>query len=150
MRIYGTKLMKNCTQCKQTKPLSDYYKNGTRKGRRSECKKCGIASRRANMKNMIDGYWRVYKLPSENYVGITSCMKSRMNSHRSGKQTPAKNVDDVKVLAKYKKVEWAIIHEAIYHLLGYNGCHLKPNTFGRVNITQQEIDKQLYERTDVN
>ena len=23
-------------------------------------------------------------------------------------------------------------------------------TFGRVNITQQEIDKQLYERTDVN
>jgi hypothetical protein len=119
--------MKNCTKCKQVKPLSDYYNNGTGKGKRPECKKCCLADTRMRRKRDLDGYWRVYKLPSENYVGITSDIRRRVNSHRSGKQTAAKNVDDIKILAKYKRVEWAIIHEAVYHLLGYDGCHLTPN-----------------------
>jgi len=119
--------MKKCTKCKQTKPLLDYYKRGQDKGKRSECKSCHIAYRTLKRKESLDGYWRVYMLPSEKYVGITSDMNSRMASHRSGSHTCAKNVDNVKILAKYKKVEWAIIHEAIYHLFGYNGCHLKHN-----------------------
>ena len=139
--------MKKCTKCKQTKPLLDYYKRGKDKGKRPESKSCSISYRKSKRKESLDGYWRVYKLPSEKYVGITSDVKSRMNSHRSGKQTAAKNVDDIKILAKYKRVEWAIIHEAVYHLLGYDGCHLKPNEkkeiFGSIEITNEEIYNDL-------
>lgn len=115
---------KKCTKCNVVKSRSDFYikKKGT-DWIRPECKDCSIKSTTIKRKIGLSGYWYVYKLKKENYVGITTDMKSRMATHKHiGKCT-----EDAKIIAKYKKVEFAIIHEAILHLIGYKGCHLKPD-----------------------
>ena len=115
--------MKKCTQCKELKKESEYYSNGKpKKGLRPECKKCTNRIHVSRRKQKLDGYWYVYKIVEDNYVGITSDFKSRKAVHKyNGKQ-----VKTMKKIAKYKRPEFAIIHEAILHLIGYKGCSLKP------------------------
>lgn len=114
---------KICSKCNELKVQSEYYKNGKpKKGLRPECKKCTIKYRTLKRKEELDGYWYVYKITEDNYVGITSDLKGRKAVHKyNGKQIKA-----IKIIAKYKKPELAIIHEAILHLIGYKGCSLKP------------------------
>lgn len=115
--------MKKCTQCKELKKESEYYSNGKpKKGLRSECKKCTNKKTIARRQQKLNGYWYVYKIVEDNYVGITSDFKSRKAVHKyKGKQ-----VKTMKKIARYKRPEFAIIHEAILHLIGYKGCSLKP------------------------
>ena len=116
---------KVCTQCKTEKSKDDFYLKSKKKGwLRPECKSCSnkitIARRK---KYNCDGYWYVYKIVEENYVGITTDFKTRKASHRY----KGKKVKTMKKIARYRRVELAIIHEAILHLMGYKGCQLKRN-----------------------
>ena len=67
-----------------------------------------------------DGFYSVYYLPEENYVGQTNCMRVRMNDHRSkhGRYTK-----DVEVLAKFETRKEALAFEAELHKMGYNGLN---------------------------
>ena len=115
--------MKKCTKCNKEKPKSDFYLKNKKKGwLRSECKKCCIKLSIQKRKNKLDGYWYVYKILEDNYVGITSDYESRKASHKN----LGKKVKTMKKIAKYKRPEYALIHEAILHLIGYKGCSLKP------------------------
>jgi len=125
--IYKTKrkvMTKQCTKCKLVKNNSEFYfKNKDKGWLRPECKKCSIELTKARRKAKSDGYWYVYKILEDNYVGITSDFDSRKAVHKyKGKKTKT-----MKKIARYKRPEYAIIHEAILHLFGYNGCQLKPD-----------------------
>ena len=114
---------KKCTKCNIVKSRSDFYikKKGTN-WIRPECKECNIIQTTDRRKDKKTGYWYVYKIIEDNYVGITSDFNSRKATHKNlGKITST-----MKIIAKYKKPEYALIHEAIMHLLGYKGCSLKP------------------------
>jgi hypothetical protein len=116
-------MTKKCTKCKTLKPASDFYLKNKEKGwLRPECKVCSNRLTTERRKQSLDGYWYVYKIVDDHYVGITSDLKSRKASH---KHNGLKAKSMIKI-AKYKKPEYAIIHEAIMHLMGWKGCSLKP------------------------
>ena len=115
--------MKKCTKCLIEKHKSEFYLKNKEKGwLRPECKKCSIKLTAERKKAKADGYWYVYKILEDNYVGITSNFKSRKATHKN----LGKNVKTMKKIAKYKRPEYALIHEAVLHLMGYKGCALKP------------------------
>jgi len=66
-----------------------------------------------------DGYYSVYLLPNENYVGQTKQIKTRMYDHKyKGRDTT-----DYKVLHTFSTREEALNKEAEYHDMGYSGKH---------------------------
>jgi hypothetical protein len=116
-------MTKKCTKCKIEKSKNDFYlKNKEKNWIRPECKDCSNKLTLERRKKSLDGYWYVYKIVEDNYVGITSDFNSRKASHKCN----GKKVKSMKKIAKYKRPEYAIIHEAILHLIGYKGCSLKP------------------------
>jgi len=60
----------------------------------------------------------VYLLPEENYVGQTNSFIQRMSQHKT-----SRNIDNAKVLARFKTREEAKEYEAQMHSLGYNGYY---------------------------
>ena len=65
----------------------------------------------------LDGYYSVYLLPKENYVGQTKKIKARMADHRyNGRDT-----SDYKILHTFATRKEAIAKEKEYHAMGYNG-----------------------------
>ena len=116
--------MKRCTKCLKEKPKDDFYlKNKERGWRRPECKSCSCKLTTERRLAKLDGYWYVYKILEDHYVGVTSDYKSRKASHKH----KGKKVGTMKIIAKYKRPEYALIHEAVLHLFGYKGCSLKPD-----------------------
>ncbi len=65
-----------------------------------------------------DGYWRVYLLPYEMYVGQTSALPLRMCNHKNGGN---KNTTDYIILHICDTEREARDLEKIYHDLGFNG-----------------------------
>jgi hypothetical protein len=65
-----------------------------------------------------DGYFTVYYLPEEHYVGQTNALRTRMKNHRG---TNKRHILDVEVLAKFETREEALAFEAKLHSFGYNG-----------------------------
>tara|TARA_R110001632_G_scaffold149125_1_gene266393 strand:- start:636 stop:977 length:342 start_codon:yes stop_codon:yes gene_type:complete len=72
------------------------------------------AKRQANE----DGYYTVYLLVNENYVGQTKNLSQRLTYHKSrfGRDTT-----DVQILGKYKTKREALDVEKSYHNKGYLG-----------------------------
>jgi len=115
--------MKKCTKCLKEKPKSNFYLKNKEKGwLRPECKACSIRLSAERRKKLLNNCWYVYKIQEDNYVGITSDFDSRKAVHKYR----GKKVSSMKKIAKYKRPEYAIIHEAILHLFGCKGCSLKP------------------------
>jgi len=73
---------------------------------------------KAYIESKKDGLFTVYLIVNENYVGMTSSLRKRLNKHKS---LSDKDVSDVKILGKYKTKREALDVEAGYHKLGYNG-----------------------------
>ena len=65
-----------------------------------------------------DGLFTVYLLVNENYVGQTSSLYLRLQTHKS---SDGRDVSDVQILGKYKTREEAKAVEAEYHSKGYLG-----------------------------
>ena len=78
-----------------------------------------IAARaKAYVESKKDGFFTVYLLPKDNYVGQTSNMYRRLFEHKSESN---RDTTDAKVLGKYKTREEALAIEASYHAKGYLG-----------------------------
>ena len=70
-----------------------------------------------------DGFYTLYYLPEEHYVGCTNRLKLRMSEHRRKKN---RHVLDVEVIATFSSKREALDAEKIAHSLGYRGsCHKK-------------------------
>lgn len=70
-----------------------------------------------------DGFYTVYYLPKENYIGITSQLKQRLTSHKC----KGKDVLDVEIINKYKTKREALDVEAAFHNAGYLGRKKRHN-----------------------
>lgn len=64
-----------------------------------------------------DGYYSVYLLPNENYVGQTKQLKFRMSEHKLN----GKDISDYRVLHTFETRKEALEKEAEYHRMGYRG-----------------------------
>jgi hypothetical protein len=66
----------------------------------------------------------VYLIVNENYVGVTECIKFRIQKHRANN----KDVSEVEILGQFDKREYALLLEKQLHQEGYSGAH-KFNTY---------------------
>ena len=74
--------------------------------------------KKAWMNNKKDGFYSVYLLPKENYVGQTNNFYRRLSEHR---HRCDRDVTDAEVLGKYATKKEALAVEASYHAKGYLG-----------------------------
>jgi len=66
-----------------------------------------------------DGYYYVYLLPKENYVGCTDNVYMRMSNHR----VKNRDTSDYIILGRFKDRDEALRLETSYHDKGYAGKH---------------------------
>ena len=78
------------------------------------------AKKKATREAKKDGFYTVYYLPRENYVGMTGGLDKRLVCH---KYDSKRYVEDVEVMGKYKTKVEALNVEAELHSLGYLGKH---------------------------
>tara|TARA_R110000796_G_scaffold219443_1_gene335439 strand:- start:15 stop:419 length:405 start_codon:yes stop_codon:yes gene_type:complete len=78
-----------------------------------------------------DGYYTVYYLKEEHYVGMTSSLSYRLLKHNNGYN---RHVKDVEIIGKYQTKKGALRVEAALHSMGYLGGHPQ---------TKQQTLKQL-------
>lgn len=84
-----------------------------------EVRKKVLERSRQQRKSHRDGFYSVYYLPEEHYIGITKAVKERIASHkRYGKMT-----DGFEVVAKFEREVDAHWLETMFHMRGYNGYH---------------------------
>ncbi|MFY8248233.1 MAG: hypothetical protein ACOVJ5_00850 [Gloeomargaritales cyanobacterium] len=67
--------------------------------------------------NKLDGYFYVYYLPEEHYVGMTNHVHRRIKYH----DYCGKIVDNYEILARFKRQVDAHLFETKLHALDYNG-----------------------------
>ena len=65
----------------------------------------------------LDGYFYVYYLPEEHYVGMTNCVHKRIKHHSFS----GKIVDNYEILARFNRQVDAHLFETRLHALDYNG-----------------------------
>lgn len=70
--------------------------------------------------NQKDGYFYVYYLPEEHYVGMTNSLHNRMRYH----DFSGKIVDNYEILARFKRQVDAHLFETKLHALDYNGFYV--------------------------
>jgi len=111
--------MRECRICGDNKPLSEYHRNGT--GHRTECKSCKSTYFKKR-KRIRDGHYTLYYIPEHHYVGMTNCLKDRMQEHRSkGK----KITDGFEVIATFDRAVDCHLMETKLHAMGYEGFNYK-------------------------
>jgi hypothetical protein len=67
--------------------------------------------------NQCDGYFYVYYLPEEHYVGMTNQVNRRIRYHNSN----GKITDNYEILARFKRQVDAHLFETRLHAMDYNG-----------------------------
>lgn len=107
----------NCSSCKKLKSESDFHKDRTRKsGLQRYCKSCKKEID-VNGKKEFVGYFFIYYLPKERYIGMTKNFVKRRTKHREG----GKDVKYAFVVLKTKRMKLAHLLETIFHMFGFNG-----------------------------
>ena len=92
------------------------------KDRRHLCNACFnkrlLKYNNARNKGIItDGKFYLYYLPEEHYIGITNNPKNRIPQHTYR----GKIIDGWEIVAEYDNPKLCAFHEALMHLIGYNG-----------------------------
>ena len=64
-----------------------------------------------------DGFFSLYYLPEEHYIGITDCVKRRIDHHSAN----GKITEGYEVIAKFERSVDAHLLETMFHMRGYNG-----------------------------
>lgn len=125
--------MKKCNKCNQEKDYSEFSKcKANLDGYQSKCKACAKVYFKANKEKIVkqskdinlgkkDGYYSVYLLPYEHYVGTTDNVYHRMCGHRSIERDTSSYI----ILGRFKQRNEALQLEKIYHSEGYIGKHIK-------------------------
>lgn len=72
--------------------------------------------RKSYLRN-LDGYFYVYYLPEEHYIGMTNNVHRRIKYH----DYSGKIIDNYEVLARFKRQVDAHLFETRFHALDYNG-----------------------------
>ena len=111
--------MKTCIWCKETKPLSEYHRQGD--GHRKGCKSCRKSRGHYKTKRYKDGHYTVYYLPEHHYVGMTNCVKNRMQEHRRG----GKLTNGFEIIGTYNRAVDAHFVETFFHSIDYIGFNYK-------------------------
>lgn len=107
----------SCSRCKKSKPESEFHKDRTRKsGLQRYCKSCKKQVD-INGKKVFEGYFLIYYLPKERYIGMTKNFTKRRTRHRK----QGKNVKYAFVVLKTKRMKLAHLVETLFHMLGFNG-----------------------------
>jgi predicted GIY-YIG superfamily endonuclease len=65
----------------------------------------------------LDGYFYIYYLPEEHYIGMTNCVHKRIKNH----DISGKIVNDYEILARFKRQVDAHLFETKLHAMDYNG-----------------------------
>ncbi len=78
------------------------------------------AEKKVYFENKKDGFYTVYHLVNENYVGQTSSLYTRLKTHKS---KHGRDISNVQIIGKYKTREEAKAVEAEYHARGYLGYY---------------------------
>jgi hypothetical protein len=65
----------------------------------------------------LDGYFYVYYLPEEHYIGMTNNVHRRIKYH----DYSGKIVDNYEILARFKRQVDAHLFETKFHAMDYNG-----------------------------
>tara|TARA_R110000764_G_scaffold10253_4_gene31635 strand:- start:793 stop:1140 length:348 start_codon:yes stop_codon:yes gene_type:complete len=112
--------MKECSTCKQTKPLTEYHRKGD--SHRAECRQCRKDKGHHKSIRHRDGHFSVYYLPEHHYVGMTNAMKHRMTEHRSKNNRFTRGYE---VIAVFEEAVEAHLFETRLHAMGYNGFNYK-------------------------
>ena len=109
--------LQNCSKCKKPKPVSEFHIDRSRaSGLQRYCKSCK-RSVDVHGKKKFDGYFIVYYLPKERYIGMTKNFTKRVNRHKEN----GKNVKYSFIVLKTKRMKLAHLVETILHMLGFNG-----------------------------
>jgi len=69
-----------------------------------------------------DGFYSVYYIPNEHYVGMTNNVKFRYKNH---KYVAKRDLEGFRVLREFACPHEAHIYETQYHMMGCNGSHLR-------------------------
>ena len=110
--------MKQCNKCKQTKPLTEFYKcKPTPSGLSYFCKTCSKYWNQKRNKRLKLNYTLLYYIPAHNYVGITNQPVKRMEHHKF----KGMDVTGYMIIGRYINRADAIATEFRLHRLGYNG-----------------------------
>mgnify|MGYP003681529524 CR=1 FL=1 len=114
--------MKECTKCGETKELSSYHRYNKNEAKtRAQCKTCLRSINNKRHTDSKDGYYVVYYLPEEHYVGYSCNTKKRFTQHRAN----GKCTDGYEIVARFNNPYDAIILEAELHRRDYNGFTYK-------------------------
>ena len=115
--------MGKCTNCNIEKPFEDFAvkKSNKSTGRAAKCKECmNIYLAKWRGEDRL-GYYMVYYLPEEHYIGITNQPKQRMADH---KHHGGRNTEGWRVMYCTESKYEARLVENRYHDLGFNGLSL--------------------------
>lgn len=106
-----------CSKCKVVKPVSEFHiDRGRASGLQRYCKACKKAVD-VHGKKEFSGYFILYYLPKERYIGMTKNFTKRKARHKEN----GKNIKYAFIVLKTKKMKLAHLVETILHMLGFNG-----------------------------
>jgi hypothetical protein len=109
--------LQNCSKCKKSKPVSEFHIDRSRaSGLQRYCKTCK-RSVDVHGKKEFDGYFIVYYLPKERYIGMTKNFTKRTKRHKEN----GKNVKYAFIVLKTKRMKLAHLAETMFHMFGFNG-----------------------------
>ena len=123
---------KKCTECdKNFKPshhkntlCSDECRKESRKkadnrASKKYYKRGGKSRTYDYWQSLKDGYYHVYYLPEEHYVGMTDCLSKRLTGHKNA----GRIIEGVETIARFERAVDARWFEAMFHQRGYQGFH---------------------------
>ena len=93
-----------------------------------------------------NGWFTVYCLPKENYVGYTGNFYKRFIGHKNAAK---RNIEGAYILGEYKTKREALDVEASYHAKGFKGAVPKNVGLGRTEEEKKEIAR-LYAKAYYN
>ena len=112
--------MKTCRICKVCKDESNFHRRGD--GYRTECRSCKSVIDSKRKRRVRDGFYSVYYLPEHHYIGMTNCVKNRMQEHR---RKNGKFTIDYEIVGTYNTAVEAHLTETALHCMGYKGFNYK-------------------------
>ena len=108
---------RKCSKCKRSKPQSDFHVDRSHSsGFQRYCKPCKKVVD-VHGKKEFSGYFIVYYLPKERYIGMTKNFTKRRTKHREN----GKNVKYAFIVLKTKRMKLAHLIETLFHMFGFNG-----------------------------
>lgn len=106
--------MGNKTSEKQLKYMRDRYRNNPDVREKAKMRS------KAQRDSFKDGFWSVYYLPEEHYVGISCEPENRIYRHGYYQN---KITEGWEILGKFEREVDAHWFETMLHMRGYNGYH---------------------------